>query len=224
MSMLTPPGLGGKYRITGDKYPRMRPPRRRPRLILGLAATVVVLGLVGWGTQQLIHVFSGGAKSATAAHRPKCRTAKAPVAASFPKPGRITVNVYNATTRTGLAQQTADQLKSRGFVIGKVANATAPYDGKVKGAGILLGSAAGQKGAVAVLGTQVAGAAKKADTRKTGDVDLIIGDGFTSLAPAKDATTALAALSTPAKGCATTAGHAPAVKDSKAEARAGAHH
>lgn len=27
MSMLTPPGMGGKYRITGDKYPRMRRPR-----------------------------------------------------------------------------------------------------------------------------------------------------------------------------------------------------
>jgi LytR cell envelope-related transcriptional attenuator len=224
MSMLTPPGLGGKYRITGDKYPRMRPPRRRPRLFLTIAASVVVLGLVGWGTQQLIHVFSGNAKTATAAQGAKCRTAAgAPAKAAFPKPDQVTVNVYNATTRTGLAQETADQLKARGFVIGKVANAPAAYDKKLRGTGLLLGSAGGQKGAMAVLGTQVAGAAKKADTRSTGDVDLIIGDTFTSLTPAKDATTALAALSSPAvaKGCPQHV--TPAVKEARTESRDGAY-
>ncbi|MGO4755049.1 LytR family transcriptional regulator, partial [Streptomyces sp. 2MCAF27] len=60
MSMLTPPGMGGKYRITGNRYPRMRRPRGRRRLVFAAMGTVVALGLVGWGTLQLIDVFSGG--------------------------------------------------------------------------------------------------------------------------------------------------------------------
>ena len=60
MSMLTPPGMGGKYRITGDRYPRMSRPRSRRRLVFTAFGSVLALGLVGWGTLQLIDVFSGG--------------------------------------------------------------------------------------------------------------------------------------------------------------------
>ncbi|NED62472.1 LytR family transcriptional regulator, partial [Streptomyces sp. SID10244] len=49
MSMLTPPGMGGQYRIRGDKYPRMRRPRRRGRLVVLSTASVAVLGVAGWG-------------------------------------------------------------------------------------------------------------------------------------------------------------------------------
>ncbi len=45
MSMLTPPGMGGKYRITGDAFPRMRRPRKRRRLVLAGVGAVVALGL-----------------------------------------------------------------------------------------------------------------------------------------------------------------------------------
>src|SRR3712207_8090848 len=49
-----------------------------------------------------------------------------------PEPGRITVNVFNATPRSGLAKQTADELKKRGFKIGDVGNASKEFDKKVK--------------------------------------------------------------------------------------------
>lgn len=205
MSMLTPPGMGGKYRITGDKYPRMRRPRRRGRLLLAAVAAVVALGLIGWGTIQLIDVFGGSddAKKETAGAKHDCAPSPSPstataAAAALPKPAQITVNVYNATPRGGLAKETADELKKRGFAIGKVGNAPEEYDKKVTGNGILLGAPGATRGAFSVLGTQLKGAAQKTDARTTPDVDLILGSTFQTLDPAQQAATALSALGKPA--------------------------
>ncbi|MEU2547275.1 LytR C-terminal domain-containing protein [Streptomyces roseolus] len=201
MSMLTPPGMGGKYRITGDVYPRMRRPHRRRRIVLASAAAVVVLGAAGWGTLQLVDVFSGdGARKTTAGKQADCKPAPTPsatAAAKPPKPAQVTVNVYNATPRKGLAKATADELKKRGFAIGKVGNAPAAYDKKVPGAGVLLGAPTATKGAFAVLGTQLAGATTKVDARTTADVDLIIGTAFKNLSPKATADAALMALNKP---------------------------
>ncbi len=106
--------------------------------------------------------------------------------------------MLNATTRSGLAQKTADELKKRGFRVGDVTNAPKEYDKKVDGAGILLGPAAAGRTALPVLGTQLPGAERRTDdARKGGTVDLIIGNGFKGLAPAADADRALAALTAP---------------------------
>ncbi|MEU9980298.1 LytR C-terminal domain-containing protein [Streptomyces sp. NPDC050856] len=207
MSMLTPPGMGGKYRITGNAYPRMRRPRHRRRIVLAAVAAVLALGLAGWGTVQLIDIFGGGGgesgRRATAAG-PDCerdRRATRPVVAAaraLPLPADITVNVYNATPRGGLAKSTADELKRRGFTIGKVGNAPAAYDKKVAGPAVVLGAPAATKGAFPVLGTQLKGATVRTDTRATADVDLIIGTAFRALTPMKTANAALAALTRPA--------------------------
>ncbi|RWZ72247.1 LytR family transcriptional regulator, partial [Streptomyces albidoflavus] len=140
----------------------------------------------------------------------------------LPAPGRIKVNVLNATARSGLAKQTADALKKRGFAIGEVGNATEEYDKKVKGTVLLLGAADAVDGAFPVLATQVGGAKQKVEApvkgepaeadaaeaeggadgaakgpRKPNEVDLIIGDGFKKLAPEAAATGALKALNAP---------------------------
>jgi hypothetical protein len=213
MSMLTPPGMGGKYRITGDKYPRMRRPRRRGRLVFGVVASVAALSLVGWGTLQLIDVFTGGGDEASAAGpKADCATKVGPSpsasAAPLPKPGQITVNVLNATARGGLAKKTADELKKRGFKIGDVGNATPTYDKKVKGTGILLGPSSALKTSLPVLATQLTTAETRTDTRKGTEVDLIIGTAFKSLTAKASAAKALSALNAPVptataskKGC-----------------------
>lgn len=199
MSMLTPPGMGGKYRVTGNHYPRMRRPRNRRRIALVVAGAVSAAGLAGWGTVQLIDVFTKGRGTAKAAGRADCepgpRTGPSPSARPLPEPGRITVNVYNATQRSGLAKRIADELKKRGFRIGEVGNAAPEYDKKVKGPGLLLGGPNAEGERLRVLGTQVAGFSAKADTRKGGDVDLIIGDRFKDLTAQEDARRALASLS-----------------------------
>ncbi|WP_412125972.1 LytR C-terminal domain-containing protein [Streptomyces platensis] len=205
MSMLTPPGMGGrKYRITGDRYPRMRRPRHRRRIVLTLVAAACALGLAGWGTLQLIDVFGGRAGTAHAAQDKqhcgdgaKTEAAQAKTAArKLPAPGTLTVNVFNATPRSGLAKRTADELQKRGFKIGKVGNAPAAYDKKIKGAGILLGPRAAD-GPLKVLATQLAGAQQKTDDRKGAELDLIIGDTFKALATQQAAAKSLSVLTHP---------------------------
>ncbi|WP_405599653.1 LytR C-terminal domain-containing protein [Streptomyces sp. NBC_01410] len=201
MSMLTPPGMGGKYRITGDKYPRMRRPRKRGRIAVVALAAVVALGLAGWGTLQLIDVFTGDdGKTASAARTKDCKSAPKPSAAPplALKPGQITVNVYNATPRGGLAKAAADELKKRGFAIGKVGNAPVAYDKKVPGTAILLGGSEAQQGAFRVLATQLKSSRPQTDARRTADVDLILGTAFKTLDTKKDADAALATLARPA--------------------------
>ncbi|WP_415947527.1 LytR C-terminal domain-containing protein [Streptomyces sp. KLOTTS4A1] len=225
MSMLTPPGMGGEYRITGDKYPRMRRPRRRRRIVLAIVACTAVLGLLAYGTIELIGVFNGeksGGKSdrnVAADKTPDCKPAaatpsasktpaKAPKPMVLPEPKDVQVNVYNATNRGGLAGETADELKKRGFTVGKVGNAEKKFDGKVEGKAILLGPKSALKKGIVVLGTQVEGAEARTDAREVAAIDLILGDGFTSLATKAEAKQAIEALTNPAppspatpKGC-----------------------
>ncbi|MEU9338128.1 LytR C-terminal domain-containing protein [Streptomyces sp. NPDC048290] len=207
MSMLTPPGMGGQYRITGDKYPRMRGPRRRGRLVLVVVASTTAVGLIGWGTLQLIDVFTGGGDTAVAAAaKGHCAGTPSPApsgagsagAAAVPAPGKITVNVLNATTRSGLAKRTADELAKRGFKIGEVGNAAKDYDKKVKGTGLLLGPSTALNTSLPVLGTQLAAAERRAvASRKGAELDLIIGDKFTSLDARTTASRALTSLRSP---------------------------
>ncbi|MEV7344758.1 LytR C-terminal domain-containing protein [Streptomyces sp. NPDC093544] len=201
--------MGGQYRITGDKYPRMRRPRGRRRLAFLIVASVAALGLIGWGTLQLIDVFTGGDKASAAGPKADCASKASPsatassasavsAAKALPKPGQITVNVFNATPRSGLAKETADELKKRGFRIGDVGNATGAYDKKVDGAGILLGAKGAAQAALPVLNTQLSGAQLKTDGRTKADqVDLIIGTGFKNLTVKEDADKALAVLAQP---------------------------
>lgn len=206
MSMLTPPGMGGKYKVTGAAYPRMTRPRRRRRIVLVVLGSIIGLALIAYGALQLIDVFGGDAdkrKTAAAAKDCATRAPKAGSAASaapkvvLPPPGGITVNVYNATPRAGLAKAVGDELKSRGFAIGEVGNAPADFDKKVPGAGILIGSPKTDKAAFSVLGTNLAGATQQTDAREGADIDLILGDAFKELTPKADADKALAALANP---------------------------
>ncbi|MFD3696620.1 LytR C-terminal domain-containing protein [Streptomyces sp. NPDC058646] len=221
MSMLTPPGMGGKYRVTGAAYPRLSRKRSRRRIVFAVLGSVLALALLGYGALQLIDVFQGdNAKRNTASGTKDCPTGAAqpaakggPAAASasaapavtLPLPGDITVNVYNATPRAGLAKAVGDELRKRGFVVGNVGNAPADFDKKVPGTAILLGSAATDKAVFSVLGTQLPGTTQQTDTREGADVDLILGDAFKELSTKEDADKALALLANPvpapAKNC-----------------------
>jgi hypothetical protein len=110
---------------------------------------------------------------------------------AVPQPQTVTVNVLNATDKNGLAARTADELKKRGFTVGKVGNAPGPLQNKVTGSAEVVG---GQSGAAAatLVGAQVAGAATMNDGRSDGSVDFVIGAGFSQLLDQNAAASALA--------------------------------
>ncbi|MEV4560606.1 LytR C-terminal domain-containing protein [Kitasatospora sp. NPDC049285] len=224
MSMLTPRGLKGKqYRVTGNAYPRLgRPPRRGRKVALGLGG-VLTLALVSVGGVQLYDVFTGHGRHASAqacatpsnsgkplaaptpagsgspaASAPASPGAPAPAASNtaVPQPQAVTVNVYNATGKAGLAAHTADELKKRGFTVGKVGNAPTALDKKVPGTAQVI-SGPGGLGAATLLVSQVATATSTEDTRADASVDLVIGDTFSALADPTQAAAALAELTKP---------------------------
>ncbi|MFX4292575.1 LytR C-terminal domain-containing protein [Streptomyces bohaiensis] len=182
MSMLTPPGMSGKhYRVTGDRYPRMRRTRRRGRLAAGLVASLAVLALLGYGTTQLVDVFTGQTEPAAQAApvaEPECEVEEVE-RPPLPDPSAITVNVYNATDRTGLARDTADALAERGFLIGEVDNAPEELVDTVPAGGLLRGADETEaSGALQVLGSHVGddGAETGTVERDGGELDLILGE------------------------------------------------
>ena len=194
--------MGGKYRVTGTTYPRMRRPSNRRQVVLSAVAGVVVLGVIGVGTAQLAGAFDGGGGHRAAAGRCPSPAVGANAADTtpvrLPKPFAVTVNVYNATNRPGLAKSTADELKKRGFTIGRIGNAPAAFNNKLKGTAVLLGGPQAQ-GALKVLGTQLAAGSPLTDPKRTSgsNVDLIIGPAFGALDPLQNADHALTALQHP---------------------------
>ncbi len=214
MSMLTPQGLKGKqYRITGNAYPRLGRPPKKSRKVFALLGALLALALIGLGGVQLWDIFSGKGKNASAqacagpsgkplaAPTPEAPTvpgtAAAPIdPAAVPQPAAVTVNVYNATSKAGLAARTAEELKKRGFTIGKVGNAPAELDKKVPGTAQVVAGPAGA-GASTLVGSVIAGATSTADARTDGTVDFVIGDSYNTLLDDTQAAAALALATRP---------------------------
>lgn len=172
------------------------PPRVRRGRPLIAAACVSALALLGWGAWQLAPEATPrtGARASSAPTAVTSATASASCsadpepAAAPPAPSTIRVNVYNATSRPGLASAVAAQLKDRGFTIGRSGNSP---DGKAVGIpAIVVAGPAGQAGAT-VVSTEIDGSLTKTDQRSDDSVDLVIGDGFTGIRTLDQAARAL---------------------------------
>lgn len=102
----------------------------------------------------------------------------APTAA--PDPAQIEVNVYNSTSRNGLASAVARQIRERGFIVLDIAND--PLDKSID-VPAEVRSHTDQQAAAALVATLVQGAAYVPDERGDATVDLVLGEKFTKLAP-----------------------------------------
>ncbi|HEU5331250.1 MAG TPA: LytR C-terminal domain-containing protein [Actinocrinis sp.] len=188
---------GKKFRVgAGDEYVPFRSrTKRRRKLIAAGAFGVLVLGAGAYGVVTLV-----GSDPRPAAAGCPARTGTGATSAALARgaagsaaqltAGQIKLNVYNSTTRNGLAAATAAELKKRGFAIGKVTNDPLKAN---------LAVAAEVRGAVApamrMVAAEVAGAQLHADTRTDGSIDLVLGTGFTALSSPDQVTAALAASS-----------------------------
>jgi hypothetical protein len=87
-----------------------------------VVAVLVVVGLI-FGIASLFRGSSDeGATDAGGTADTPCVTTTVTAAQVLPEPNAVTVNVYNSTPKSGLAMDTAKELKARKFLIGKVAN------------------------------------------------------------------------------------------------------
>ncbi|MEU8921215.1 LytR C-terminal domain-containing protein [Kitasatospora sp. NPDC048545] len=218
MSMLTPQGLKGKqYRITGNSYPRLGRPPKKSRKVIAALVGLLTLALIALGGVQLYDIFTGKNKnsSAQACAAPSGKPLAAPTAGAtpgapaasgapaaqgdphaVPQAAAVTVNIYNATTKAGLAGRTAEEFKKRGFTIGKVGNAPAELDKKVPGTAQVIAGPTGA-GAGTLVGSQIAGATVTADARTDASVDFVIGDSYNALLDETQAAAALALATKP---------------------------
>ncbi len=145
--------------------------RARKRRRTAIVLIVVVVVLAGSFYYAASYWNAGPATNAAAT----CT----PAPGSAPVPSQVTVNVFNATKRQGLANSTAKLVKERGFVVGSVQNDPAKK-AIAQSAEVRYGPN-GEAGAQLVT-VLVAGSVPVKDTRADASVDLVLGDGFTALA------------------------------------------
>lgn len=91
------------------------------------------------------------------------------------KPGEVTVNVYNATERTGLAGTAASSLQKQGFKIATIDND--PLGKTIVGVGEIRHGPSGLEGAT-LAAKRLPGARLVQDDRMDASVDVVVGKKF----------------------------------------------
>ncbi len=170
--------------------------RRRAALTL-----LLVLALMAAAFYYAAEYWKNPGRSSAAPCSTSATAGRAAGPVAGPAPGQITVNVYNATDRSGLAASTAKQVRERGFVVGTISN-DPQHKSVAQPAEVRYGK--NGEAAAKVVMTLVAGAAPTGDARADASVDLVLGAAFQSLAPPAPApapaTPAPAAKATPSPG------------------------
>jgi hypothetical protein len=159
---------------------------RRRRALITLGIVALMLFFAFWYAYSY---FEGS-------NKPRAAPTSTCTATSTTRvPSQVTVNVYNATDRNGLAAKTATDVRKRGFKVSAVSND--PLQKKVAVAAEVRYGAAGTSSAKLVLAL-VKGSKGIKDARTDSSVDLVLGAKFTALTPAPKATPATAPSSS---GC-----------------------
>jgi LytR cell envelope-related transcriptional attenuator len=167
--------------------------RRRRHQRAALTLTVVTLLLLGTFVYSAAYVQGWIGNRATSpgpnAACPRTTSAKAVT------PRLVTINVYNATSRDGLAASVAEQLQSLGFKVAKVSND--PLSQSITGVAEIRRGPSGAAGG-ALVATRLAGAKAVVDERTDETVDVVLGSRFTKLSTPSRAAIAKAAKAVPA--------------------------
>lgn len=151
---------------------RRRRRRRRAAITLSLVA-LLLLGTFAYAAAY----FQGwvGSRIPKAATNPACQPA---TPAKAPSPRTVTLNVYNATDRNGLAASVAKSLRTKGFKVKDVAND--PFGRPVTGVAEIRHGRLGMAGA-ALAATWFRGAKLLPDNRTDATVDVVLGNTFKAL-------------------------------------------
>ncbi|MFJ5955864.1 LytR C-terminal domain-containing protein [Paenarthrobacter sp. NPDC092416] len=145
------------------------------RLFHGIVL-VLLVGVIAAGAVGAWAIMNGLIKIPTAIAS-KAPTSLCPTTTFDYLPNdQVTLNVFNATSRGGLARTIADQFTARGFKVGSVDNSDTGYSG----IGIVI---SGVKGEAAAFNVQrnLAGTDYFQDNREDASVDVVLTPGFEGL-------------------------------------------
>lgn len=167
--------------------------RRRQRRRAAITLTLVGLVLIGTFTYAAAY-FQGWVAFGTPqpVASPACQAA-AP--AKVVAPGAVTINVYNATSRNGLAASVAKSLRRQGFKVHTIAND--PLGKQIAGVGEVRHGQSGAAGAT-LAALALPGATDVLDGRTDDAVDVVLGDRFSALRTLPKGATSKAATPAPA--------------------------
>lgn len=156
--------------------------RRRRQWITLVVALVLLLG-AGAVAYGFYSGTLGGPEEVNISALPPCPTSK-PTSPTL-TPDKVKVNVYNATSRNGLAATVATALDLRTFQVGTIAND--PKHAKVPGVAEIRYGAKGTA-AAKLVAAQLSGAKLVKDARGSAVVDLVLGAKYQSLKPVASST------------------------------------
>ena len=153
--------------------------RRRRRRRAAITLTLVGLMMLGTFAYAAAY-FQGwvGDKAPKPAASPAAPACHGVTPTPALEPSAVTINVYNATNRRGLAASVAKSLRTQGFKVAKVAND--PLGKQIDGVGEVRHGQAGAVGA-SLAATRLSGAKVVPDERTDDTVDLVLGNKFTAL-------------------------------------------
>jgi ferredoxin-like protein FixX len=153
------------------------PIRLRRRILHGVVL-VMLVGLIVAAIVVALAIMNGQIKIPGAERSKAAAVSVCPAATyDYTPPEKVHVNIYNSTSRPGLARSVADQLAARKFLVGGVGNTTSSY----RGVALVVSGAAGQSAAFSVQ-RNVPGSDYVQDGRTDPSVDVIITSDFKELA------------------------------------------
>ena len=171
--VVTGPELRATFEAAGDPD---NPVRLRRRVVHGVVL-VVLLGLIVAAIITALAIMSGQLRIPTTDASDKPAAVCPAATFDYTPNDRINLNVYNSTSRPGLARSVADEFLARKFVVGAVANTDAAY----RGVAAVVSGAAGQSAAFSVQ-RNLPGSDYFQDGRTDASVDVILAGDYEALA------------------------------------------
>ena len=151
--------------------------RVRRRVLHGIVL-VLLIGVIAAGIITALAIINGRFSIPTAEPAEE-KVSTCPAATfDYTPPEQINLNVYNSTSRPGLARSVADEFLARKFVVAEVGNVDAGY----RGVAAVISGAAGQSAAFSVQ-RNLPGSDYFQDGRTDGSVDVILSQDYRALAP-----------------------------------------
>jgi hypothetical protein len=151
--------------------------RVRRRVLHGVVL-VLLIGLIAAAIITALAIINGRLKIPAAEPAEKSVSTCPAGTFDYTPADQINLNVYNSTSRPGLARSVADEFLARKFVVGAVANIEAGY----RGVAAVVSGAAGQSAAFSVQ-RNLPGSDYFQDGRTDGSVDVILAQDYKALAP-----------------------------------------